>query len=181
MAAKRATGRKSSAQVPKAKNVTPEPERGRPTFSKGYGIKADDKGLVAWKDACAQLAKSRNYWVATSRPDGRPHSMPVWGVWMDDAVIFGTDRNSRKARNIQHNPVATVHLESGDEAVILECTAEEITDAGVIAAVDAAYLKKYKMKLTDAPGVPYIVAMKPRVAFAWHERDFPVSATRWRF
>ena len=43
------------------------------------------------------------------------------------------------------------------------------------------YLKKYKMKLTDAPGVPYIVAMKPRVAFAWQERDFPVSATRWKF
>ncbi|MGA8073317.1 MAG: pyridoxamine 5'-phosphate oxidase family protein [Candidatus Acidiferrales bacterium] len=58
----------------------PEPSRGRPTFSTGYGIKTDDKGLVAWKDACAQLAKSRNYWVATSRPDGRPHSMPVWGV-----------------------------------------------------------------------------------------------------
>lgn len=181
MAAQRATRRRSSAKAPKPKNVTPEPQRGRPTFSKGYGIKTDEKGLVAWKDACAQLAKSRNYWVATSRPDGRPHSMPVWGVWLDGAVIFGTDRNSRKARNIQHNPVATVHLESGDEAVILECTAQEITDARAIAAIDAAYLKKYKMKLTDAPGVPYIVAMKPRVAFAWHERDFPVSATRWNF
>jgi len=181
MAAKRANRQKSSAHVPKPKNVTPEPQRGRPAFCKGYGIKTDDKGLVSWKDACAQLAKSKNYWVATSRPDGRPHSMPVWGVWIDGAVIFGTDRNSRKARNIQHNPVATVHLESGDDAVILECTAQEITDASVIAAVDAAYLKKYKMKLTDAPGVPYIVAMKPRVAFAWHERDFPVSATRWKF
>ncbi len=176
MAKSRTVARKATSRA-----ASPEPSRGRPTFCKGYGIKADDKGLVAWKDACAQLTKSRNYWVATSRPDGRPHSMPVWGVWMDGAVIFGTDRNSRKARNIQHNPVATVHLESGDDAVILECTAQEITDASVIAAVDAAYHKKYKMKLTDAPGVPYIVAMKPRVAFAWHERDFPVSATRWRF
>jgi hypothetical protein len=74
-----------------------------------------------------------------------------------------------------------VHLESGDDAVILECAAREITDAAEIAAIDAAYKKKYKTKLTEAPGTPYIVAMKPRVAFAWQERDFPVSATRWKF
>jgi len=106
--------------------------------------------------------------------------MPVWGVWLDGAVCFGTDRTSRKARNLQANPAATVNLESGDEAVIIEGTVREISDAKEIAAIDAAYVKKYKMKLTDAPGIPYIVAIEPRVAFAWHERNFPESATRWR-
>lgn len=181
MAAKKKIGRKNPVRARALQSGVPEPPRDRPTFAKGYGIKSGDKGLVEWKDASAQLANSKNYWVATARPDGRPHSMPVWGVWMDGEVIFGTDRNSRKARNIQNNSVATVHLESGDDAVILECTAREITDAQEIAAVDAAYFKKYKMKLTDAPGVPYIVAMKPRVAFAWHERNFIASATRWKF
>jgi nitroimidazol reductase NimA-like FMN-containing flavoprotein (pyridoxamine 5'-phosphate oxidase superfamily) len=147
---------------------------------KGYGIHAGAKGLFAWSDVTAQLEKSKNYWIGSTRPDGRPHVMPVWGVWLDGAVCFGTDRTSRKARNLQANPAATVNLESGDEAVIIEGTVREISDAKEIAAIDAAYVKKYKMKLTDAPGIPYIVAIEPRVVFAWHERNFPESATRWR-
>jgi nitroimidazol reductase NimA-like FMN-containing flavoprotein (pyridoxamine 5'-phosphate oxidase superfamily) len=147
---------------------------------KGYGIHAGAKGLFAWSDVTAQLEKSKNYWIGSTRPDGRPHVMPVWGVWLDGAVCFGTDRTSRKARNLQANPAATVNLESGDEAVIIEGTVREISDAKEIAAIDAAYVKKYKMKLTDAPGIPYIVAIEPRVVFAWHERNFPESAARWR-
>ncbi len=181
MAAKKKAQAKKPAQRRTVPDAAPEPPRDRPAFAQSYGIKPDGKGLIAWNDVCAKLTKSKNYWIATARPDGRPHSMPVWGVWLDGALIFGTDRNSRKARNLQRQPVAIVHLESGDDAVILECAAQEITDAAEIAAIDAAYKKKYKMKLTDAPGTPYIVAMKPRVAFAWQERDFPVSATRWKF
>ena len=158
-----------------------QPKADRPEFAKGYAIHPGTKGQVAWKALVAQLEKSKNYWIATTRPDGRPHVMPVWGVWMNGAVNFGTDRNSRKARNLQANPAATVNLESGDDAVIIEGTVREITDAKEIASIDAAYAKKYKMKLTDAPGVPFIVAIEPRVVFAWHERNFPESATRWRF
>jgi Pyridoxamine 5'-phosphate oxidase len=181
MAAKKKLQVKTRTQRRTVSAASPEPPRDRPTFAQSYGIKPDGKGLISWNDVSAKLAKSRNYWVATSRPDGRPHSMPIWGVWLDGALIFGTDRNSRKARNLQRQPVAIVHLESGDDAVILECAAREVTDAAEIATIDALYVKKYKMKLTEAPGVPYIVAMKPRIAFAWQERDFPVSATRWKF
>jgi hypothetical protein len=181
MAAKKKARAKNLAQRRTVPAAPPEPPRDRPTFAQGYGIKPDGKGLIAWNDVCAKLAKSHNYWVATSRPDGRPHSMPIWGIWLDGALIFGTDRNSRKARNLQSQPIAIVHLESGNDAVILECAAREVTDPSEIATIDALYVKKYKMKLTEAPGVPYIVAMKPRVAFAWQERDFPVSATRWKF
>jgi len=61
--------------------------------------------------------------------DGLPHAVPVWGVWVDGALYFGTDRRSRKARNLATNQGAVVHLESGDDAVILEGFAEEITSS----------------------------------------------------
>ena len=157
------------------------PAIGRPRMPKGYGIHTGTKGQVTWAYVETELRKSRNYWIATTRPDGRPHVMPVWGVWLNGAVYFGTDRTSRKARNMQANPATTVNLESGDDCVILEGTVREVTNAKEIAGIDAAYVKKYKMKLTDAPGVLYIVAIAPRVAFAWHERNFPESATRWEF
>ena len=137
-AKKKVKTKKRASQQRKSEIAVPEPPRDRPTFAQGYGIKPDGKGLIAWNDVRAKLAKSKNYWVATARPDGRPHSMPIWGVWLDGALIFGTDRNSRKARNLQRQPIAIVHLESGDDAVILECDAREVTDPAVIATVDCA-------------------------------------------
>src|SRR5580658_3727148 len=137
---------------------------------KGYGIHTVAEGQVPWEEVEAQLAKSRNYWIATMRPDGKPHAMPVWGVWMNGAVIFGTDKNSRKARNIVRQPEVVVHLESGDDVVIMEGVARLVTDKTESAASDAVYLEKYQMKLTDAPGEPFICAIEPRVVFAWHEK-----------
>src|SRR5213593_3778350 len=74
----------------------------------------------------------------------------VW--WLDGALYFGTDRRSRKARNLATNQGTVIHLESGDDAVILEGVAEEMADRSVIGRIDAAYLAKYKMRLTEAPG-----------------------------
>lgn len=147
----------------------------------GYGIPAHRKGMLAWKRVSEQLLKSRNYWVGTTRPDGRPHVVPVWGVWLDEALYFGTDRRSRKARNVATNSGMVIHLESGDDAVILEGVAEEISERSVVGRIDEAYVAKYKMRLTEAPGKLVIYAFRPRAAFAWRERDFPRSATRWRF
>ena len=61
-----------------------EPRSGRPHMP-GYGILGPDggTGLLPWSWAEERLRDSRNYWLATVRPDGRPHVMPVWAVWDD--------------------------------------------------------------------------------------------------
>jgi len=40
----------------------------------GYGLPAADKGkgLLPWEWAVERLTESHNYWVATTRPEGRP-------------------------------------------------------------------------------------------------------------
>ncbi len=101
---------------------------------KGYGIPAVRKGMLEWKRVSQQLRQSRNYWIATTTPDGLPHAVPVWGVWVDGALYFGTDRRSRKARNLATNQGAVVHLEGRDDAVILEGFAEEITPLNALGA-----------------------------------------------
>jgi hypothetical protein len=157
------------------------PRPGRPSMAKSYSIRKDKKGLLAWSSVAAKLTAAHNYWIASTRPDGRPHVMPVWGVWVEGAIFFGTERASRKGRNIAANPSVTIHLESGDDVVILDGRASEVRDASTLAVIDAAYLKKYGMRLTDVPGDHFIVAVSPRTAFAWREKDFPESATRWLF
>lgn len=129
-----------------------------------------------------RLKKSRNYWICTTRPDGRPHSIPVWGFWLDGALYFGTARSTRKARNLAHNPAISVHLESGDDVLILEGTVVEVdlTDEETLQKMDAASRVKYKMPLMILPeSVVYCV--RPRLVLAWTESDFPNNATRWKF
>ena len=156
------------------------PRATRPKMPPGYGI-AGEGEYMSWDDMSSRLEAAHNYWVSTTRPDGRPHAMPVWGVWLDGTLSFGTDPDSRKARNLAANPEIVVHLESGDEVAILEGAVATVTDSRVIKEIDAAYKKKYGMKLTDAPGTPCIFAVRPRLAFAWREKDFNQFATRWVF
>ncbi|HSN73709.1 MAG TPA: pyridoxamine 5'-phosphate oxidase family protein, partial [Anaerolineae bacterium] len=101
----------------RAKQPTPQPLAQRPAMQ-DYGISDEPDGLLPWSFASQRMAAARNYWIGSSRPDGRPHAAPVWGVWLDDVFYFGTVPGSVKARNLAANPALVVHLESGDEVVI---------------------------------------------------------------
>lgn len=159
------------------------PKATRPGM-RDYGIRQDEEGMLSWEWVTERMSESRNYWITTTKPDGRPHSVPVWGVWVDGALYFGTAPGSRKARNLAQNPNVSAHLESGDEVVILEGTAEEVTnpDAELSRKVSDAYAAKYVDPETGEefrPGAEGMLEVRPQVVFAWREQDFPRSATRW--
>lgn len=155
------------------------PRAGRP-FAPGYGIVgADDgKGLLPWTWVAEKMSRCRTFWVATIHADhARPHVMPVWGVWVDDAFFFSTGRKSRKGRNLAANPACTVSNDDGQEAVIVEGSAEKLETPGALERVAAAYKKKYKMD-PRSMGEPIFV-VRPRTVFGFIEKSFPESATRW--
>jgi hypothetical protein len=159
------------------------PPSSRPSMPTNYGILAPTSGtgLLPWSHVGERMASARNYWIGTTRPDGRPHVIPVWGVWTNATFYFGTDKHSRKARNLASNPALVVHLESGDDVVILEGTATEVIDPAVLVSIDDAYFAKYQVHLLGHAGGAVIYALQPHVALAWQESDFPGSATRWRY
>jgi PPOX class probable F420-dependent enzyme len=156
-----------------------EPKVSRPRFP-GYGITESRDGLLPWSWAAERLAASRNYWISTTRPDGRPHAMPVWGVWVDDTLYFGSGRESRKARNLRASPEVVAHVESGDEVVIIEGVAEEVIGDEAAEPVNQAYERKYAWRAEAGDPSP-LYAVRPRRAFAWREKDYPTSATRFDF
>src|SRR5438067_9673536 len=97
-----------------------EPIRDRPVLPKGYGVPEGEEGILPWIWAVERLEAARNYWFSTTRPDGRPHAMPAWAVWLDGVLYFEGSPLTRRARNVAANSAIVVHLESGDEVVILE-------------------------------------------------------------
>ncbi|HEY4766054.1 MAG TPA: pyridoxamine 5'-phosphate oxidase family protein [Candidatus Sulfotelmatobacter sp.] len=171
---------KKSAE--KAKSAHPAGCRaGLPHLPPMYGLKPRLQYLP-FSHAEERLTHSRNYWICTARPDGRPHSIPVWGFWVEGAFYFGTSRASRKARNLAQNAAVSIHLDSGDDVVILEGSAVEVdlADPSTVQPLDNASRAKYKMPLMVTPDV-VLYRVRPRVVLAWTEKDFPNNATRWEF
>ena len=139
--------------------------------------------------AIARLRAAMTYWLATTRPDGRPHSMPVWGVWVDGALWFGT--GGQKIRNLAHQPWAVAHLESGEDVAIIEGPVERLPFDEAPSAVAAAYGAKYVDPTTgepfrlvgdgELPGDAALYVLRPRIGHAWVEGAFVETQTRWTF
>jgi pyridoxine/pyridoxamine 5'-phosphate oxidase len=146
----------------------------RPGFGPHYGISEDEEGMLPWSWAEERLAASRNYWIVTSSEDGTPSAAPVWGVWAEGAVYFGTNPRSRKGQNLARDPRVVVHLESGDEVVILHGEVE-------IHEVEHSILDRYEAKYGYRPPGSRLFRLRPRRALAWLEAEYPKTATRFDF
>ncbi|HZT44623.1 MAG TPA: pyridoxamine 5'-phosphate oxidase family protein [Gaiellaceae bacterium] len=167
--------------------MTVEPRASRPVMPTGYGVPETGEGLLEWGWAVERLVPAHNYWFGTTRPDGRPHAMPAWGVWIDGALYFEGSPLTRRARNLADNPAAVVHLESGDEVVIVE---GEASEAGAQARqlaerLAAEFAAKYGATKWEYRPPPEqwdrggLWLLRPVVAFGWS--DFPRDVTRWHF
>jgi PPOX class probable F420-dependent enzyme len=152
----------------------------------GYGVLEADQGsgLLPWSWARERLERSHDYWVATTRPDGRPHVMPVWGIFVDDVLWFSSSRGSRKARNLAANPRCAITTDNAYEPVVIEGTAELVHDLTAIAAfvikINDKYHTDYSIDFFSAPENACFV-VHPRWAFSLAESDFTGSPTRWLF
>jgi len=146
-----------------------------------YGLTALGPDHMPLPDVLARFGAERSWWVATTRPDGRPHVMPVWGLYLDDRLIFSTDPKSVKANNLAANTAIAVHLESGDLVAIVEGHAKVLTADDVPADFTPAYDKKYGFAVDPTePGFGAFEVM-PRKVFSWDEGQFVETAARWRY
>ena len=158
-----------------------EPKASRPHMP-GYGISSSTggDGLLPWQWARDRLTKAHNYWMTSTRSDGAPHCMPVWGIWMDDVFYFSTGRRSRKSRNLESSPRCVVCTERADEAVIVEGSANKVEDAALLRKFADSYNAKYEWGDVAALGDP-VYGVHPHVAFGWSEKSMTNTATRWKF
>jgi PPOX class probable F420-dependent enzyme len=161
------------------------PHASRPHMP-GYGTlgPTEGSGLLPWAWAEGRLAASRNYWLVSLWPDGRPHAMPVWGVWDDASLWLSSSRGSRKARNLAGDPRCVVATEDAHNPVVVEGTAELVTApealARMLRLVNAKYATSYTAELVD-PAVNATIRVRPRWAFGLKQEDFTGSPTRWTF
>ncbi len=163
------------------------PRTDRPTLPEGYGLPESTEGTLAWATVEQRLREAGHYWLSSVRPDGRPHAVPRWGVWLDGRFWYDGAPTTRHTRNVEANPAVTLTLESGTEVVIVEGASYATrADADGLGSRLSEAFGKYagagyspgadSWSGEDGGGLRVI---EPRRVLAWF--DFPTDCTRFTF
>jgi hypothetical protein len=156
--------------------------------------KTEEQEITPWETAREQLADAPQYWISTVDPDGRPHAVPVFAVWLNGHLYSTSNKDARKAKNLEQNPLVSITASVEGFDLMVEGRAVRNTDHATLEAVAKLYIEKYDWQVTvedgafDAPGgapaagaPPYqIYQITLEKAFAFATSD-PKGATRYTF
>jgi len=166
-----------------------------PTTALDPQFSSPGASATPWAEAVEHLEMAEIFWLATVRPDGRPHVTPLLALWLDGALYFSTGANERKAKNIAHNPHCILSTgcntfnEEGLDLVV-EGDAVRVTDETLLRRVADRYEAKYGpdwhydvrdgtiVGLRDNTALVFAVA--PTTVFGFGKGAL-FSQTRWQF
>lgn len=143
------------------------------------------RGFIPWSKINYFLLAFRSIRLSTTRPDGRPHAVPVWYIWDGRNLYFISGRSLQKSKNLARQPWSVVHAGDGDDVIILEGPVGIVTDREELGKIDAAYRAKYVDPGTGAqatifePGADLYRTNVKRV-MAW-EYATVANRTDWKF
>jgi PPOX class probable F420-dependent enzyme len=123
-----------------------------------------------------RLGRDIIVWIVSVRPDGRPHTVPVWFLWEDGGTLLMFSKPDQKIRNLRDNPAVVIALDNtnnGHDVVLFEGTAE-LLEEGSMPSLTPAYAAKYQ-PLMD----PYNWTAESMAAE--YRQPIRITPTRWLF
>src|SRR5262245_2099887 len=132
-------------------------------------------------------------WLATVRPDGAPHVMPLGVLWVDGAFYFSTGATTRKGKNLASNPHCAIAVATHDFDIVGGGEAVKVADDGKLQRIadvyasqgwqptvrDGALYAEYRAPSAGSP--PWeVYEVTPTTVFGLGTAE-PYGATRWRF
>jgi nitroimidazol reductase NimA-like FMN-containing flavoprotein (pyridoxamine 5'-phosphate oxidase superfamily) len=148
---------------------------------------------LSWTDVRTRVAEAEDFLLATTDPNGRPHVVPVLGVWQEGMVCFVSFRQSRKTRNLERNNGCAVTVPGPDVDLVLEGAAHRVRNAARLQKIADLFPAKYPWwhpfvedgefydpADTTLSDPRYVYAVEPAQVFAFGKEE-GFSGTRWRF
>ncbi len=99
-------------------------------------------------------------WLASVRPDGRPHMVAVWFLWDGEHIFIFSQPNNQKIRNLRQNTHVTLALDqtrNGADVIVLDGEAELLDDPDVTTTMPA-YVAKYQTHIARIGYTPEAMA-----------------------
>ena len=198
---KKTTSRKITAKKATATKITTKkaaPKRAatpKGTGPIGRNLDIYGSAPLRWSRALKQLeaGTAASYWLATTKPDRRPHVAAVGALWVDGKIYFTSSAKARKGRNLAANPncVLSVTLKGLD--LVVEGSAVRITDRPTLLRLAQRYAAQgwpasvsgealtAKYSAPSAGPPPWnLYVVRPITAFGVATAK-PWGATRWQF
>src|SRR5687767_3596082 len=151
---------------------------------------------IPWSRALEALEAAEpqaRCFLATTRPDGRPHAAGVGALWDEGKVYFVSGGGTRKSRNVAQNAHCSIGMALSGIDLVIEGAAERVTDDATLQRLakryadqgwaptvkDRAFTHEYSAPSAGPP--PWnLYAVTPATVFGVLS-DEPGGATRWRF
>jgi hypothetical protein len=143
----------------------------RPQLPPGYADQPSSS--LTWEFVATRLTEARHYWLCSVRPDGRPHAVPRWGVFLDDRFYYDGSPETRHSKNILGNPYVSLHLEDGAQAVIAEGSSIPVGKPGIelanrlVTAISAKYAQLGYSPKADQWDQGGLFVFTPHSVLAW--------------
>jgi Pyridoxamine 5'-phosphate oxidase len=152
---------------------------------------------IPWSRALEALEtgnqRNETSFLATTRPDGRPHLAGVGAVWDGGKVYFVSGAGTRKSRNVAENPICAISMSLPGIDLVIEGPAERVTDDATLNRLAKRYADggwparvengafTYDYSAPSAGPPPWdLYAITPTTIFGVLAAE-PGGATRWRF
>ena len=152
---------------------------------------------VPWSRALKALEKGPvppgTWFLATVRPDGRPHVAGVGAVWQDGKVYVVSGEGTRKGRNLAARPACSIAVSLDGMDLVVEGDAERVTDRATLDRLAARYAEEgwpatvdgaaftHEFSAPSAGPPPWnLYAIEPVTVYGVLA-GAPGGATRWRF
>jgi PPOX class probable F420-dependent enzyme len=130
---------------------------------------------LALQRVVARLHREHIVWLATVRPEGRPHLVPIWHVWHQGELYISTGPHSVKMRNIQHQPHVALSLPDAMDVVLVEGTARsapELEDG-----LAPYFIQKFEWDFRQDVDYGGLVQITPTKILTW-QGDYQRAASR---
>jgi len=194
--ARKSTAKKATAPKITARKAAPK----RATTPKGKGPTEKNLDIygsapLLWSRALKQLeaGTAASYWLATTKPDGRPHVAVVGALWVDGKIYFTSGTRTRKGRNLAANPACVFSVSLAGIDLVVEGSAVRITDRPTLLRLAQRYAAQgwpasvrgealtAKYSAPSAGPPPWnLYLVRPTTAFGVATAE-PWGATRWQF
>ncbi len=109
----------------------------------------------------AHLATAQIIWLATVRPDARPHLVPIWFAWVRPHLSVCIEPESVKARNMRSNPQVVLALAVPTTHIVCEGTAAPAKEPWDAAIVEV-FWHKYSWDITTDATYRLLIQVTPR-------------------
>lgn len=113
-------------------------------------------------------------WLSSTRPDGRPHLVPVWFVWSDGLIVVFSKPGAQKVRNLLADPRAMVAIgeRTADFDIELIEAEAEVAPGSLDETARERFARKYEAALGRAASTVEEFA-------AVYSQSIRLRPTRW--